>query len=126
MLDISVSTSRSNLLEKEKLRSILEKGKEQIDKIELKMDDFFKQFRENLENRPEPVAEERETGRDMDRRLDQLATKAGSPAWWWALPFLVLLLVVRFRFARAKKGDAENTGRSPCCAIPFIKRMWFT
>ncbi|MCB0596641.1 MAG: hypothetical protein H6557_09580 [Lewinellaceae bacterium] len=56
------------------------------------MDDFFKQFRENLENRPEPAFEERDW-KDMDRRLDQLGDKKpAAPAWWWALPFLVLLL----------------------------------
>lgn len=59
------------------------------------MDDFFKQFRNNLENRPEPVPEERDW-QDLQKRLEQHGKKrAVGFAWWWwwlALPLLLLLL----------------------------------
>ena len=56
------------------------------------MDDFFQQFRENLENRPEPAFEERDW-RGMERLLDEQGKKRPfAPAWWWVLPFLILLL----------------------------------
>ncbi|GEM_PF-909160 len=57
------------------------------------MDEFFKQFKDNLENRAEPVPEEHDW-RDMEKRLDQHGKKrpAGFAWWWLALPLLLLLL----------------------------------
>lgn len=55
------------------------------------MDDFYKQFRENLENRPEPAFEEKDW-RGMERLLDQQGKRPWHLAWWWAIPFLLLLL----------------------------------
>jgi len=56
------------------------------------MEDLFKQFRENLENRPEPAFEERDW-QDMQARLERDGNKRpvvfGS--WWFALPFALLL-----------------------------------
>ncbi|MFN0175401.1 MAG: outer membrane beta-barrel protein [Saprospiraceae bacterium] len=57
------------------------------------MEDFLKQFRENLENRPEPNFEERDW-QDMQARLERAGLKGAPifPFWWLALPFLLLLL----------------------------------
>lgn len=56
------------------------------------MDDFFKQFRDNLENRPDPAFEEKDW-RSLERQLGRLSKKPPlAMAWWWALPFLILLL----------------------------------
>ena len=56
------------------------------------MDDFFKQFRDNLESRPEPAFEEKDW-RGLERQLGQLGQKRPvAMAWWWVLPFLILLL----------------------------------
>lgn len=58
------------------------------------MDDFFKQLKDNLENRAEPASEERDW-QDLQKRLDQHEKKrpAGFAWWWWlALPLLLLLL----------------------------------
>jgi hypothetical protein len=55
------------------------------------MKDFLKQFRENLERRPEPPFEERDW-QDLQKRLGQREQKRSLPlAWWWlALPLLLL------------------------------------
>ncbi|MFN0216620.1 MAG: outer membrane beta-barrel protein [Saprospiraceae bacterium] len=56
------------------------------------MEDLFKQFRDNLENRPEPKFEEQDW-RDMQARLKRDA-RTGTTAftWWWmAVPFMLLL-----------------------------------
>lgn len=56
------------------------------------MDDFFKQFRENLERRPEPDFEEKDW-RGMEKLLDaQGGKQLPVLAWWWVMPFLLLLL----------------------------------
>lgn len=54
------------------------------------MDDFFKQFRDNLENRPEPAPEERDW-QDLKKRLDQHGKKRGAGFAWWWLALLLLL-----------------------------------
>lgn len=55
------------------------------------MEDFFKQFRQNLDNRPEPPFEERDW-RDMEKRLDRANNKRPAGfAWWWAAVPLLLL-----------------------------------
>ncbi|MFN0034778.1 MAG: outer membrane beta-barrel protein [Saprospiraceae bacterium] len=56
------------------------------------MEDFFKQFRENLESRPEPAFEERDW-KDMQARLERDGGKRPAAfAWGWlALPFVLLL-----------------------------------
>jgi hypothetical protein len=56
------------------------------------MEDFFKQFKENMENRPEPQFEERDWV-DMEKRLDRLGRKPRAAfAWWWlALPLMLLI-----------------------------------
>lgn len=56
------------------------------------MEDFFKQFRENLENRPEPSFEEGDW-RALEKKLARVGKKPPLAfAWWWAIPFLLLLL----------------------------------
>ncbi|MDX1942944.1 MAG: outer membrane beta-barrel protein [Saprospiraceae bacterium] len=57
------------------------------------MDDFFKQFRAHLEQRPEPAFEVQDW-QDLQKRLDSQGKKrlAGFAWWWLALPFLLLLL----------------------------------
>ncbi len=57
------------------------------------MDDFFKQFKENLDARPEPSFEEKDW-RKLSNRLDRQAGKRPLPVvWWWAaLPLALLLL----------------------------------
>lgn len=54
------------------------------------MEDMFKQFRDNLENRPEPAFEARDW-HDMQARLDQNRHPVAFTWWWVALPFLLLL-----------------------------------
>lgn len=56
------------------------------------MEDFFKQFRDNLENRPEPKLEERDW-QDMQARLERSGPKRPAAfVWWWmAVPFMLLL-----------------------------------
>jgi hypothetical protein len=57
------------------------------------MDDFFKQFKDNLDARPAPGFEEKDW-RNLSRHLDRPTEKRWLPvAWWWvALPLLFLLL----------------------------------
>jgi len=57
------------------------------------MEDFFKQFRENLKRRPEPDFEERDW-KDMQKRLNRTGRKQPIGfAWWWlAIPALLLLM----------------------------------
>ncbi|MBI5917703.1 MAG: hypothetical protein HY842_20220 [Bacteroidetes bacterium] len=57
------------------------------------MDDFFKQFKDNLDARPQPGFEEKDW-RNLSRHLDRPTEKRWLPvAWWWvALPLLFLLL----------------------------------
>lgn len=57
------------------------------------MNDFFKQFRENWENRPEPDFEEQDWIA-LEKRLDQQPIRSwrGLLFWWLLLPFLFLLL----------------------------------
>ena len=57
------------------------------------MDDLFKQFRANIEQRPEPAFEAQDW-QDLQKRLDSQGKKrlAGFAWWWLALPFLLLLL----------------------------------
>lgn len=56
------------------------------------MEDFFKQFRDKLENRPEPKLEERDW-QDMQARLERDGPKRPAAlAWWWmVVPFMLLL-----------------------------------
>ncbi len=56
------------------------------------MEDLFKQFRENLESRPEPPFEERDW-QDMQARLERDGNKrpAAFGLWWFALPIALLL-----------------------------------
>ncbi len=56
------------------------------------MEDFFKQFRDNLEQRPEPKFEARDW-QDMQARLERDGPKRPAAfAWWWmAVPFMLLL-----------------------------------
>jgi Outer membrane protein beta-barrel domain len=56
------------------------------------MEDLFKQFRDNLENRPEPKLEERDW-QDMQARLKLNArTRPTAFAWWWmVVPFMLLM-----------------------------------
>lgn len=57
------------------------------------MEDFFKQFRDNLERRPQPAFEERDW-QGLEKRLDQQGEKrpAGLAWWWLAWPLLLLSL----------------------------------
>lgn len=57
------------------------------------MSDFFKQFRENWENRPEPDFKEQDW-KALENRLDQGPSRRSSGLlfWWLLLPFLGLLL----------------------------------
>lgn len=58
------------------------------------MEDFFKQFKGNLEHRPEPAFEEQDW-QALQKRLDQTGKKrpAAGFAWWWlALPAVLMLL----------------------------------
>ena len=58
----------------------------------IKMEDLFKQFRENLESRPEPAFESRDW-QDMQARLDRNGlNRPPAFAWWWmTVPFMLLL-----------------------------------
>lgn len=54
------------------------------------MEDFFKQFRDNLEHRPEPDFEERDW-QHLEKRLDGEREKRPVPlVWWLAVPLLLL------------------------------------
>ena len=55
------------------------------------MEDFFRQFRTNLEQRPEPGFEEQDW-QALQKRLDQADKKRPLPlVWWWlGLPLLLL------------------------------------
>lgn len=57
------------------------------------MENFFKQFRDNLERRPQPAFEERDW-RGLEKRLEQQGEKRPAAlAWWWLVwPFLLLSL----------------------------------
>lgn len=57
------------------------------------MEDFFKQFRDNLERRPAPSFELRDW-QDLEKRLEkQKAERKAIPIWWWfAWPLLLLSL----------------------------------
>jgi hypothetical protein len=57
------------------------------------MDDFYKQFRDNLENRPEPPFSEGDW-KDLEMRLDAQGKKRrGFFSWWWIVaPVLFLLM----------------------------------
>lgn len=63
------------------------------------MDDFFKQFRKNLERRTEPVFEERDW-LDMQKRLDRADNKRPAGFAWWllAIPALLILGASNFLF----------------------------
>jgi len=55
------------------------------------MEDFLKQFRDNLERRPEPVFEEHDW-QDMQSRLESDRATPKAWVWWWmAVPFMFLL-----------------------------------
>ncbi len=73
------------------------------------MEDFFKQFRDNLEGRPEPEFEERDW-QDMQARLegDGLKRPAGFAWWWMAVPFMFLLTASNaFFFWQWRKADKQ-------------------
>jgi len=55
------------------------------------MDDFFKQFRDNIENRPEPSFEEGDWQKLEKRLAEQGQRRPAALAWWWAVPLLLLL-----------------------------------
>ena len=56
------------------------------------MDKFYRQFKENLEKRPEPAFEEKDW-RAMEKLLaEESKTKRVLPLWWFYLPFLLLTL----------------------------------
>lgn len=56
------------------------------------MKNFYEQFKENLENRPEPAFEDR-LWRKLDKNLNEAERPArGGFAWWWAALGLALLL----------------------------------
>ncbi len=55
------------------------------------MDDFFKQFRDNIENRPEPSFEEGDWRKLENRLAEQGQRRPAALAWWWAVPLLLLL-----------------------------------
>ncbi len=63
------------------------------------MEDFFKQFRKNLERRTEPAFEERDW-LDMQKRLDQADDKRPAGFAWWllAIPALLILGASNFLF----------------------------
>ncbi|MBC7776812.1 MAG: hypothetical protein H7246_15365 [Phycisphaerae bacterium] len=56
------------------------------------MEDLFKEFRDNLDRRPEPAFEEHDW-QDMQARLERDGRKHPAAfAWWWmAVPFMLLL-----------------------------------
>ena len=56
------------------------------------MDEFYNQFKENLENRPEP-AYEPDDWNDMTQRLDQLQPKSSKWKRWAAVAALLLFLL---------------------------------
>lgn len=53
------------------------------------MDDFYKNIKDNLENRPEPPFEE-SAWQNMERKLDKKPwSGAGLAGWFWVLPFIL-------------------------------------
>lgn len=73
------------------------------------MEDFYKQFKDNLENRPEPRFEEKDW-QVLEKKLDQ--SKGSSRkglAWWWLLPVLLLPLLIgnAFFFLEWKKTNRK-------------------
>ena len=64
------------------------------------MDNFFKQFKRNLENRPEPVYEGRLWDR-LEKDMDEREKKPrGGLFWWLAIPGVLLLGMNVFLFAK--------------------------
>jgi hypothetical protein len=76
------------------------------------MEDFFKQFRRNLERRPAPVFEEQDW-QEMEKRLDA-QDKKRRPAIpvWWAFPLLLLSLGVNLYFVR-EINDTRSSVSAP-------------
>lgn len=61
------------------------------------MEEFYQQFKDNLENRPEPEFDPA-AWTDLERRMERAAGNAGRVFnWWWAaVPLLLLLLGSNF------------------------------
>lgn len=61
------------------------------------MEEFYQQFKDNLENRPEPEFDPA-AWTDLERRMERAAAGAGMVFnWWWAaVPLLLLLLGSNF------------------------------
>nr|MBP6827243.1 hypothetical protein [Saprospiraceae bacterium] len=73
------------------------------------MEDIFKQFRDNLERRPEPSFEEQDW-QDLQKRLDRKRKKqAAGFAWQWlALPgFLLLLTTNMLLFLQLRQANQK-------------------
>ena len=70
------------------------------------MDNFFKNIKDNLENRPEPAFDER-GWRDMENRLDRKRW-GGAGMFAWALPIALAMLFLSNIFFFKKLNDANT------------------
>lgn len=75
------------------------------------MEEFYQQFKDNLENRPEPEFEPA-AWTDLERRMEQAAGGAGWVFnWWWAaVPLLLLLLGSNFFLYRQLAQNNRQIG----------------
>ena len=73
------------------------------------MEDLFKQFRDNLESRPDPAFEEHDW-KDMQARLERDGLNRPTIfSWWWvAVPFMLLMTGTNsFFFWQWKKAEKQ-------------------
>ncbi len=73
------------------------------------MDNFFKQFRENLDGRPEPDFKEQDWS-DLEKRLEGTRRKraVGAVLWWVAAPVCILSLMSNALFFKALKNNEKE------------------
>ena len=72
------------------------------------MEDFFKQFRQNLEHRPEPGFEEQDW-QDLQKRLDRKDKKPPPLLiWWLGLPLMLLIGANIWLFQAMQKASRQT------------------